>query len=70
MTALDLEQDPFVNSSFPESGAVLEIRFLLEPTLLERLEEAADEQGMAAVSLIRRILREFLHHPADGPRIP
>ncbi len=48
----------------PEGGPVEEIGLLLEPSLLKRLEEAAQEQSMSVASLIRLLLREFLHPPA------
>jgi hypothetical protein len=37
---------------------------------VERLEEVAEEQGVAAASLIRRLLREFLHHPVPTNESP
>jgi hypothetical protein len=70
MTAvIDWQQAPLANGGFQEGGTVVEIGLLLEPSLLEGLEEVAQEQGMAAASLIRRLLRDFLHHPAASQRI-
>ena len=69
MTAIHRQQTP-AGGDFQEDGSVEEISLLLEPSLLERLKELAEVQGMAAASLIRRLLREFLHHPAAGQRIP
>jgi hypothetical protein len=69
-TAIDRQQAPHANVGFQEGGSVVEILLLLEPSLLERLERIAEEQGMAAASFIRRLLRAFLHHSAAGQRIP
>ncbi|HEY7312826.1 MAG TPA: hypothetical protein VH643_25910 [Gemmataceae bacterium] len=70
MKSIDLQQAPLANGGFQEGGSVVEISLLLEASLLEGLDEVAEEQGIAAASLIRRLLREFLHHPAYGQRIP
>lgn len=67
--AIDLQPAPLANGGFKESGTVEEINLLLEPSLLERPEAVAEAQGMAAASLIRRLLREYLNHPTAYQRI-
>ncbi len=69
-TVIDLQQTPLANYGYQEGGTVVEIGLLLEPALLERLEEVAEEHGVAAACLIRCLLRDFLHHPNTGQRIP
>lgn len=58
------------NGDFQEGGAVEEVSLLIERSLLEELEVVAEAQDMAAASLIRRLLREYLHHPAADHGIP
>jgi|SRR5579875_1213950 len=69
MTAIDLQRVPIANGGFQKNGAVEEISLLLEPSLLKRLEEVAEEHGMTAASLVRCLLRSFLQHPATGQGI-
>jgi hypothetical protein len=69
MKVIDLKQAPLAGGGFQEGGTVVEINLLLEAALLERLDEVANERGMAVASLIRRLLRKFLHHSAPGQRI-
>jgi hypothetical protein len=69
-TIIDWQQAPLVNGSFQEGSIVEEVSLLLEPSLLERLEKVAGEHGMAAASLIRRLLREFLHHSVPTNESP
>jgi hypothetical protein len=45
-----------------EEDSVVEVPLLLEVPLLERLEEAAEEQGLAAAGYVRRLLRDILLH--------
>ena len=69
MMVIGRQQVSLAKGGLQNDGTIQEISLLLEPSLLERLEEVAEEQGMAAASLIRRLLRDFLHHPAVGQRI-
>lgn len=69
VTAIDLQRVLFANGGFQKAGAVEEISLLLEPSLLKKLEEVAEEHGMTAAKLTRCILRSFLHHSATGQGI-
>jgi hypothetical protein len=62
----DSQQAPLASNGFQEESTVVEIKLLLEDSLLESLDEFAEEQGIATAPLIRRVLREFLHHSVAG----
>jgi hypothetical protein len=69
VTAIDLRRVTLGKGGFQEDDAVEEISLLLEPTLLNRLEEVAEQHGMTAASLIRSLLRNLLDNPATGQGI-
>jgi hypothetical protein len=79
MNLLPLEEYPLSarESPTPRTKApVVEFPLLLEAWLLRDLESAAEEHGMTAGALARRLLREFLYYAAgevpkgDAPTSP
>jgi hypothetical protein len=66
MSAIDVEKVQQESSRRREAGAVVEVPLLLESWLLTDLESAARASGLTAGSMVRRLIREFLHYADEA----
>ena len=64
MNAIELEKASCMESSSQAGTRVVEINLLLEARLLADLEIAANERGLTAATITRRLIRDFLHRAA------